>query len=161
VGRYDNHQPQWIIRNGINDLPQNSDTDFAVANWAPANGGKNGNGALAFTVSDISSTLAISGYVEAKGTNVGYKIRLTTGGYTGTAQVYFAETVAGGAAPAWGSAYTSNFLGTFSPGADQLVDNVVFLDDTDVYVVLVKDGERSAPVKLDDPFGTLLINAHW
>jgi hypothetical protein len=39
----------WIIRNGVNDAVQNMDTDFSKpAAWTP--GGKNGNGAVKFTV---------------------------------------------------------------------------------------------------------------
>jgi hypothetical protein len=39
----------WIIRNGINDLPQDENTDFSAgADWRT--GARNGNGAAAFTV---------------------------------------------------------------------------------------------------------------
>jgi hypothetical protein len=40
--------PEWIIRNGVNDLAQDADTDFTTAvKW---DGTKNGNGAVGFTV---------------------------------------------------------------------------------------------------------------
>jgi hypothetical protein len=43
-------KPAWIIRNGVNDEAQNSDTNFATNSvW---DGAANGNGAVAFTVQE-------------------------------------------------------------------------------------------------------------
>jgi hypothetical protein len=48
----------WIIRNGVNDLPQNEHTDFSYdANW---NDAANGNGAVAFEGSFLDPAPAIS-----------------------------------------------------------------------------------------------------
>jgi hypothetical protein len=54
--------PQWIIRNGVNDEPQDEDTDFEIhpdannkaRSWEDT--GTNGNGAVAFTVSGWDGT---------------------------------------------------------------------------------------------------------
>jgi hypothetical protein len=50
-----NGLPVWIIRNGINDQAQNSNTDFSSpgTDWA---GTKNGNGAVAFKVKTTAVT---------------------------------------------------------------------------------------------------------
>jgi hypothetical protein len=50
-GKWD--RPLWVIRNGVNDLPQDSNTDFTYETnkmkWNTADG-KNGNGAVCFTL---------------------------------------------------------------------------------------------------------------
>jgi uncharacterized protein YjdB len=67
--------PVWIIRNGINDQAQNSNTDFSSpgTDWA---GTKNGNGAVAFKVfapvtgiTDVPKTTAV-GTLTLSGTVV-------------------------------------------------------------------------------------------
>ncbi|MDR1108980.1 MAG: DUF6273 domain-containing protein [Spirochaetaceae bacterium] len=51
--------PEWIIRNGINDLAQNADTDFTVAaKWGDT---KNGNGAAGFMVAGSGGGLPGNG----------------------------------------------------------------------------------------------------
>jgi hypothetical protein len=140
-GGKDSGKPLWILRNGINDAKQDGDTTFVANDWA---GGKNGNGAVVFTVAmGTGSTLEI--------TDASFQdsdtIQFTTGGYTGVANVYYAEVATGGAAPAWGSAYTSHPLGAKGPGT-HTVDEAAIDASKDVYVILVKDGNLSTPVKL-------------
>jgi formylglycine-generating enzyme required for sulfatase activity len=62
--------PEWIIRNGINDLAQNGDTDFSspIA-WG---GIKNGNGALSFTVLDPNGDEDGDGYTNDDEIDKGY-----------------------------------------------------------------------------------------
>jgi hypothetical protein len=46
----ENTKPLWIIRNGVNDNPQDSFTTFDIGvNWGADSAGPNGNGALPFT----------------------------------------------------------------------------------------------------------------
>jgi hypothetical protein len=48
----------WIIRNGVNDQAQNTNTTFALEDEKiPWNGTKNGNGAVVFTAEPLSITL--------------------------------------------------------------------------------------------------------
>jgi hypothetical protein len=141
AGGKDSDKPLWILRNGINDAKQDGDTTFIANDWA---GGKNGNGAVVFTVAmETASTLQI--------TNASFQdsdtIQFTTGGYTGVADVYYAEVAEGDAAPAWGTAYT------LVPGGPRAAAThtvaVPGIDASkDVYVILLKDGTLSAPVKL-------------
>jgi uncharacterized repeat protein (TIGR02543 family) len=47
-------KPRWIIRNGINDMPQNTNTTFTLSNGTiPWDGTKNGNGAVNFMVASV------------------------------------------------------------------------------------------------------------
>jgi hypothetical protein len=51
--------PVWIIRNGINDLPQNEYTSFERVNWGAGLTDPNGNGAVNFTA--LATSLYVNG----------------------------------------------------------------------------------------------------
>jgi hypothetical protein len=48
--------PEWIIRNGVNDAPQNANTDFSSAIPTGTTTGVNWNGAVPFTVAYVTGT---------------------------------------------------------------------------------------------------------
>jgi hypothetical protein len=162
----------WVIRNGINDLAQDVNTDFntfhkiGTANAFTANG----NGAVSFKIAangpgpdelydpeDLppEAVLVIAGgfFDGSEGTP---KIGFTTAGYEGTAGMYYAVTAPGADAPAY-TAYT----GSLDPvEAGKHEGKQISLPGTedanyradgsyDIYVVILKGGNVSAPIKVN------------
>jgi hypothetical protein len=146
-------KPRWIIRNGINDTPQDTNTSFTLSSGTiPWNGTKNGNGAVNFTVAlDVDSSLGVSGQFTGSS-----EISYTTTGYTGTGDVYYAAT-SESSAPAWS---LSNYkligddevAGTYSASGSSIDSS------KNGYVILVKDGKMSSPAKLTKQ---VVINPTW
>jgi formylglycine-generating enzyme required for sulfatase activity len=145
--------PLWIIRNGINDLVQDAQTNFGVPNnWGSS---ANGNGAAPWEIAvktpggGSSLTVAVNSnkWPAAAKPEIGF----TTGGYTETAAAYYAVVNPDAGPPAGYSAYTQ-FSGSFAPGGPY-TGNQITLADTqtggkyDVYVIIYKDGAVSAPAK--------------
>jgi hypothetical protein len=155
VGKIDG-VPKWIIRNGINDAVQDTQTAFGNPNsWG---GTANGNGAVPWVIAVKTpggggggSTLVVDvdsyDWTDTKPT-VGF----TTGGYAeGTAEAYYVVVGKDDGAPSGYADYTQ-FPGTFAPGAHP--GNEITLgggqieDEYDVYVVIYKDGAVSNPAKI-------------
>jgi hypothetical protein len=140
--------PLWIIRNGINDAKQDSNTNFAVSSWS---GTGNGNGAVAFTVDagvDASLAAYVSGRWLGPGSNVNtQKLEFTLKPGIGNGiEVYYAQ---GATTPTWESgAYIAHPLGTYNPGT-HTSDNLALIGNEHVWLIVVKDGMRSNPVILD------------
>jgi hypothetical protein len=111
--------PVWIIRNGVNDLAQDGDTDFNsfhnIGN--PAAGTANGNGAASFVVAagspEAGALVIKDGVFVGPAGSIDPYIKYTTEGYAGDAEVYCA-VVPAGETPAY-SAYTRN-LGSVPAG---------------------------------------------
>ncbi|MDR2070820.1 MAG: hypothetical protein LBP81_05335 [Treponema sp.] len=147
------NEPVWIIRNGVNDEAQNDDTDFTSFNRlfseTVRTPNANGNGAVRYKVAvktpAAGSALTVSGGVfEGPWTSTTPKISFTTGGYTGTAEVYYAVVEAGKGPPDY-SAY--GLLAEAGPGKQtQGITVPGTKGNYDVYVIVYKDGEVSAPL---------------
>jgi hypothetical protein len=142
-----NEPPVWIIRNGVNDEAQNDDTDFTSFNRLSS---ANGNGAVRYKVAAKTpaegSALTVSdGVFEGPWTSTTPKISFTTGGYTGTAEVYYTVVEAGKGPPDY-SAY-GPLLAEVGPGNQTPEITVPGAKGYyDVYVIVYKDGEVSAPL---------------
>jgi hypothetical protein len=157
----DSGKPLWIIRNGINDAQQNSNTIFTAAQWAS---GKNGNGAVAFVVDadqiDTTLTFASGSWIEGNSTTAptAWSIKFNpsfSGG--GTAEVYYAS---GNIAPVWGPAYTKLTApsgGQFSSATEYTTDYLNLVGSQDAWLVVVKDGKRGHPFILDKDTKVVLI----
>jgi hypothetical protein len=160
--------PVWIIRNGINDSAQNADTDFAKFN---KEADYNGNGAVSFkgAVSQNAALEITAGEFKGPSNSNTPEIKFTTGsGYTGNAEVWYAVVTANAPAPDYPDyyAYSSTKLGSVGPGTTpqlqiKLPGSGVGTDGYDVYVVLFKDGELSAPLKIKTKEGDIKIEIPW
>ncbi|MDR2247887.1 MAG: hypothetical protein LBE17_14655 [Treponema sp.] len=129
-----NGPPVWIIRNGVNDEVQDEDTDFSGPWWET---GKNGNGAVRFALTEEKDGSLVIGLPAARDDAA---ITFTTGGYAGTADVYYAAApvVNGGTvAPADYSAYT--LLGSYGTGTHTA--EITIAEAADVYLMVFKDGK--------------------
>jgi uncharacterized protein YjdB len=151
--------PVWIIRNGLNDLAQNDNTDFAK--FSKANGDINGNGAVRFVVgakvdagtqpsSEPNQDLLIKDgkfknfAEESFAANIGF----ATAGYSNTADVYYA-VVNHTSNPTYAD-YTG-YLGPHETGSYNKEINLAGVnanDYPDVYVLLIQDGSISAPERI-------------
>jgi hypothetical protein len=145
-----NGLPEWIIRNGVNDLAQNDKTDFKnPRDWGAE--AKNGNGAVVFMVApeQTRNMVLTNGLFEGPLNDKKPKIRFTAGGYSGTAEVRYAVVTKGAAEPGY-IAYTRS-LGELA--AETYKGMAITLPDAktgyEVYVILTKDGKMSAPLKID------------
>jgi hypothetical protein len=137
--------PVWVIRNGVNDLAQDGNTDFTCL----GNGTANGNGGVRYTVAagtPAAGTLVIKdgGFIQPAGTNLP-EISFTTQGYKGEAAVYYAVV------PDGGTPEYVDYLPLNPPVEEgDHRKEIMSLDPDngpyDVYVILVKGGEVSAPV---------------
>jgi formylglycine-generating enzyme required for sulfatase activity len=140
--------PEWVIRNGLNDLPQDGNTDFTNFGNVPVTEA-NGNGAVRFTVTKPLPA-ATGELVVSDGSWAEPFVTFTTSGYTGTAQAWYAAVPANagyGDVPGY-TAYTP--LGDIPAGTHT---KPVTLSGTDgdgynVYVILVKDGKAGAPHRI-------------
>jgi hypothetical protein len=148
--------PVWIIRNGLNNLPQDDKTDFD--NFGKTgHGDKNGNGAAAFAVTlktpAQGSALKITdGVFETPGYTSPYAyIGFKTSGYTGTADVYYAVVPGGSSAPPL-SAYAA-LAGSFAPATHTDKKITITGNNDDVYVMLYKDGDISNPAVINTGTG--------
>jgi hypothetical protein len=113
--------PVWIIRNGLNDLARNADTDFALD-------AGNGNGAISFVVEANSGLLLEDGKVASSG-----KIDFTTKAYEDKADLYYAVVNKGNEPQR--SDYT--ILGQYEKGTHKDVSVPGFSGGKEVYLVSV------------------------
>jgi hypothetical protein len=135
-----NGPPQWVIRNGINDLPQDDRTDFTNFGIAPVTEA-NGNGAVRFTTA-APLPAAPGELVVSDSYFTEPSVFFTTSGYTGRAQVWWAAVPSGGGAPAY-AAYIP--LGDAAPGTHiKMLTLPVPGTAYDIYLVLLKDGKAGA-----------------
>jgi hypothetical protein len=214
----DSGGPVWIIRNGLNDLAQDSSTAFD-GSWSTT---VNGNGALLYRVvakdededgdgllnedelkegtnpaktdsdgdgfsdgmekdngfdptdkedypgdgDSMTGTLTVTG-LKISSMAKSSEITFTTGGYTGTANGYYAAVEASASAPGLESYINDDeFDGANLSPAEHM--GVVGLpkrynegDGCDVWVVIMKDGEVSTPVKINTKNTTAEIELGW
>jgi hypothetical protein len=146
--------PVWVIRNGVNDLAQDGDTDFSQVGQIPEGSAvrRNGNGAVQFTVAAVSvnKTLKITdGVFENPGTTrPNAYIGFTTSGYTGKADVYYAVVNHDGSAPELAGYSYLDSLGPEVHSGKEIsleVGGTVY-PNADVYVLLMKNGNISDPI---------------
>ncbi|MDR2743319.1 MAG: exo-alpha-sialidase, partial [Treponema sp.] len=155
--------PVWIIRNGVNDEPQNESTNFTrfgnEVNY-------NGNGAVRFVIApktpDDGSELEISnGVFVGPSTSTTPDITFTTDGYEDSAEVYYAVVEKG---------HTPDYSDYKPLGEDNTVEEgdhreTIELDtangDYDVYVIIYKDGEVSDPIIINTKEGGLDTDYEW
>ncbi|MDR2741224.1 MAG: glycoside hydrolase [Treponema sp.] len=182
-----NKAPVWIIRNGVNDLAQNNNTDFnnfGKAGYASANG----NGAAAFKIAakepaDPKNPQAgdlvirdgkFKGLDKTNSTKA--NIEFITGGYTGTAEVYYTVVDAEASAPKYsGYTWLDSVGATVIPvlpalpvphGAEITLPGSTDAGyqadgNYDVYVILFKDGTVSAPIKINTGSGNGEVGYEW
>jgi hypothetical protein len=140
--------PVWIIRNGVNDLAQDGNTDFKLFGTDAT---YNGNGAVWWVVGlppvpPVNGALMVdNGKFIGPSSSTTPDISFDTGGYTEKAEVWYAVVAAGTTPPAY-TAYT--WVDSVEPGshAEQItVDSGLVSSGYDVYVVIYKDGKVSAP----------------
>jgi hypothetical protein len=146
--------PRWMIRNGLNNTPQNEQTDFglfdisgAVGMQPTKNGGTvNGNGSIRYkaVVAPDEENLKISGSI------VDDVIHFTGTEYTGLAEVYYAT---GESEPAL-SAYTI-LRSSVAPNTTYLKDNPADSNAT-VWVILHKEGKIGTPIKLNQEMSPII-----
>jgi hypothetical protein len=142
--------PLWIIRNGVNDEPQNDYTNFNNLGKAGYSA-YNGNGAVRFAVGINSynppaGNLTIRDGVFESITGTQAAVGLTTDGYAGTAGLYYAVCPGGASAPGLGG-YT--FLENLPKGTHRGKQITLGNSGDDVYVILLKDGTLSGPLKIE------------
>jgi hypothetical protein len=169
----DQKEPVWIIRNGVNDLAQDGNTDFtrfhhiAGGDW----GNANGNGAVRFEVAPRTpggangSTLKVKdGVFKGPSDSTEQAITFTTEGYDGYAEVYYAVVSAEAGEPDI-SGYTP--LNNSSVLAGENHEGTITLDegqageDNDVYVIIFKDGDVSAPYIINTGAGGIDVEPVW
>jgi hypothetical protein len=162
-----NKEPVWIIRNGVNDLAQDGNTDFlsfhhiAGKDETIATPNANGNGAVRYkieakTPADSNTLVVKDGIFIGPTTSTTPGISFTTGGYKETAEVYYAVIAKGDKAPD-NSAY--NPLATVAEGKQRETITVPKANgDYDVYVKIYKDGEVSAPHIINTARGSGIVD---
>jgi hypothetical protein len=158
--------PVWIIRNGVNDLAQDGDTDFTrihnIGN--PGMETANGNGAVRYEIAAKKpangSTLVIKdGVFVGPVSSTTPDIAFVTEGYKDKAEVYY-MVVPVGTNPADNSAY--ELLDTVEKGRHREKITVPSANgDYDVYVILFKDGEVSEPLIINTARGGADVDWIW
>jgi hypothetical protein len=161
-------EPVWIIRNGVNDLAQDVNTDFTLFHkkGGPGIGTANGNGGVRFGVAaktpggpDGSTLVVKDGVFVGPAGSTMPDIRFTTSGYNGDAEGYYAVVSAGPPVPGY-SAYIGS-LGPLTPGTHTEQISLPGTSNYDVYVIIFKDGAVSAPLKINTGSGSVIINPVW
>jgi hypothetical protein len=156
--------PVWIIRNGINDLAQDANTDFTAFAPGSSSNAKNANGAVYFRVAPGTpdSTLKVKdGQVlgPMSGNPSKPTIQFETEGYSGTAEVYYAVINAGASPPSY-SDYKNNSLGSLGTGVHKKEVDLGNTSDRDVYLILFQDGKVGVPYVIKTS-GGLDIGYTW
>jgi hypothetical protein len=165
-----NGEPVWIIRNGVNDLDQNGNTDFtSFHNIDLGMTTANGNGAVRFVVEPKipgggpggGSTLVVKdGVFIGPSSSKMPQIGFTTAGYTGTAEGYYA-VVAKNDLPPEHSAYTGP-LGSLAVNTHtKQITLPAANGDYDVYVIIFKDGAVSNALKINTGSGGTGVDWNW
>jgi hypothetical protein len=141
--------PEWIIRNGVNDEPQDKDTTFsATKKWGD---GTNGNGAVTFAVAakteDVAMTISDGKFNYPKGGSpqIGFTV---SGLSSGTAELWYAVTEKDVVAeiPTDYAKLGSSGFGNGSHTGQEIALNGI--TNGDIYLVLFKDGELSNGLKI-------------
>jgi hypothetical protein len=160
--------PVWIIRNGVNDLAQDGDTDFNrfhnIGNAGMESA--NGNGAVRFEIAAKKpggpggSTLVVKdGVFLGPVSSTTPEIAFTTEGHEGKAEIYYAVVPAGTKAPD-NSAY--ELLNTVEKGYHREKITVPAANgDYDVHVILFKDGDVSASLIINTAKGGADVDWIW
>jgi hypothetical protein len=157
----ENKEPVWIIRNGVNDLAQNTDTDFSNLG---KNKTANGNGAVSFgvaakTPADGGSLGIRNGAFKGPANSKTPEITFTTYGYTGTAEVHYAVVPEEKDPPGY-SDYT--LLNSREAGDQQeRIEIPEAGGNYDVYVILFKDGEISNAIVIGTRKGDNNVDWIW
>jgi hypothetical protein len=165
--------PVWIIRNGVNDDAQDENTDFKnflISGAGGAEANANGNGAVRFTAAVKTPGEGPGGgsrLAVGDGTFTGWStdtadVSFITGGYDGNAEVYYAIVPAGGSAPDY-SDYTLLDDDTVPPGPNTESIPVSRQEGVnyDIYVIVYKDGEVSAPCIIRTQSGSIEVEGIW
>jgi hypothetical protein len=160
----DSQGPVWIIRNGTNDLAQNTDTDFV--NFGK--NGSNGNGAVRWEVKiqpgvPVDSDLRVydGRFIDTREPNFPI-IDFKTDGYSGKAEVWYSVGPTGYQMPApvlfvWiDSVVVGGPYSKIIPVSSNLVNY-----GYDIYVIITKDGKISAPELIRSSQGSAAIDYIW
>jgi hypothetical protein len=161
--------PEWIIRNGLNDKPQDGDTDFQAL--AGGDTAKNGNGAVRFTVegasnAQVNPSLWITKPLKTAVEDTDAKVEFTlkSGG-----EMYYvvvshpaSETYETGYRGPEYSRYT--FLGTYTSGSYENVSIDLNVDqdgnaDGDAVWLMLMDTSGEAVVRSKPVEAPSLMNA--
>jgi hypothetical protein len=152
--------PKWIIRNGVNDLAQDSNTNFVnfmrLTGDTLADSNANGNGGTLFTVElpTYSAALKVTdgwltSYPPVSGGDA--KIKFTTTGYSGDAELRYVELDSGPSAstPAVLD-FTNSLESSYAQGAHtgETVGMTGSVIEKDLWVMLYKDGKVGDPHKI-------------
>jgi hypothetical protein len=158
--------PVWIIRNGVNDEPQDGGTDYA--NFGKQGNTTNGNGGVRFVIkpSAVDNPLVDSRTEEQGGLTVSElkfktfpnEIQFTPKGYAGEADVWY--LVKRSEAPLVAGDY-ANFTWLDTAPSNQSVAKTIAIpagingmtDDYTIYVFIAKDGKRSPVATLTSKAG--------
>jgi hypothetical protein len=165
----DGKLPVWIIRNGVNDAAQNTNTDFNNLGKT-GHSTANGNGAVSFTIAEVTSggggggeqLIIKDGKFSGPKDSSTPKIKFTTEGYADVAEVYYAVVSADGAEPGFGE-YIPLVPPSVPVGLDH--EGTVTLpgpasNGYDIYVRLFKGGIVSPWIKIKTK-GNPNINWIW
>jgi formylglycine-generating enzyme required for sulfatase activity len=152
--------PVWIIRNGVNDLAQNENTDFENLGKA-GHSTANGNGAVSFVVAEeIDAGLVIRNGELARRENTAMDITFTTEGYSGEAGVYYAIVPKDSGDPPY-SAY-AGYLGSFGIGDYRTGITLPKAGiNYDVYLRLFKGGKVSNHIKINTGADNIEVVPGW
>jgi hypothetical protein len=151
-----NKEPVWIIRNGVNDLGQDANTDFENLG-KPGQEKVNGNGAVSFTIKagspgtpekpnpDGEYLLIKDGVFMGPPDITTPDIKFTTAGYANEAEAYYAVVPQKTNAPSY-SDY--NRLDAVTAGNHRKTITLPGpgTNGYDIYVVIMKSGAVSEPV---------------
>ncbi|MDR0386403.1 MAG: right-handed parallel beta-helix repeat-containing protein [Treponema sp.] len=163
-----NKEPVWIIRNGVNDLAQDKNTDFTKLGKDKT---MNGNGAVSFVIAvegpkdpqnpQGGDLIIKDGVFKGPANSTTPDIAFTTAGYTGTGEVFYAVVNTGAAAPEY-AAYTKT-VGAVEAGRHQKQVTLpgIRAEGYDIYVLVYKGGKVSAPVVINTIQGGGEIDWIW
>jgi hypothetical protein len=146
-------EPVWIIRNGLNDLAQDENTDFSSDTEIGPGTNKNGNGAVAFTLQlednvDPSLRVEEGQFIYAPDSPMPI-ISFRTRGYPGGAVVWYAVTAPGALQPDIDD-YSSD-IGDVEVGLQVKQINLpseYISTGYDVHVLIQKDNKRGNPATI-------------
>jgi hypothetical protein len=166
-----NKEPVWILRNGVNDLGQDANTDFNNLG-KPGYGNVNGNGAVSFTIKpgdpgtpekpnpNGEYLLIKNGVFVGPPDSTTPDIKFTTVGYANEAEAYYAVVPQGNNAPPY-SAYKRLDAVTVGDHQKTITLPGPGTDNYDVYVVIVKGGAVSNPVIINTTEGGQDVDWIW
>jgi hypothetical protein len=161
--------PVWIIRNGVNDLAQNNKTDFNSFHHLGTviTEDANGNGAVCFGIAPkTSGELTVSeGKFDGPVDSTTLGITFTTDGYEDEAEVYYAVVPHDEENPGVPGYSDYTLLDTVTEG--EWSEEISLPEDQeaggnyDIYVLVYKEGEVSAPIIINTLEGKEDVDWYW